>query len=132
MARILVVDDEEMDRLFERSVLEDAGHELFFAQDGEIALKVYRDHAIDVVITDLHMPRLNGLRLIREMREMDPRATIIAVSGVSADQLDTAQELGAVRTLYKPLEAEALVRTVAEVLARERVGDEPDIWGQAL
>jgi two-component system chemotaxis response regulator CheY len=129
MARILVVDDDEMDRLFERSVLEDVGHELYFARDGEVALQIYRDHAIDLVITDLHMPRLNGLRLIREIMELDGDATIIAVSGVSADQLDTAETLGAVHTLSKPLDPDALVRIIAEAL--EQRGRSEDVWGRA-
>ncbi len=127
MARILVVDDDEMERLFERTILENLGHELYFAQDGEVALTIYREHAIDLVITDLHMPRLNGLRLIRELKEVDERVTIIAVSGVSADQLDLAQELGAVRTLFKPIEPEVLQQTVTEVLEDEARSGDP--WG---
>jgi CheY-like chemotaxis protein len=126
MARILIVDDEESDRLFERSVLSDAGHALYFAADGDVALKVYREHAVDLVITDLHMPHLNGLRLIREIREMHPDATVIAVSGVSADQLDLAADLGAVRTLFKPVTPTLLLKAVDEALAE---ADQADPWG---
>lgn len=126
MGKILIVDDEESDRLFQRSVLSDAGHTLYFAPDGDVALKVYGEHDIDVVITDLHMPHVNGLRLIRELREAHPDALVIAISGVSADQLDLAADLGAVRTLFKPVKPQTLLEAVNEVL-REARGADP--WG---
>ena len=128
MANILIVDDEEMDRLIERTILEGAGHSLYFALDGEAAVKVYRSNPIDLVITDLKMPRLNGLRLIRELRELDPDAAILAVSGASADQLDMAEELGAMHTLVKPLQPNALMKAVTEALDRQRRPDS-DAWG---
>jgi two-component system, chemotaxis family, chemotaxis protein CheY len=127
MARILIVDDEESDRLFERSILSDAGHALYFAPDGEVALEVYRERAVDLVITDLHMPHVNGLRLIRELREMHPEAVVIAISGVSADQLDLAADMGAIRTLYKPVLPALLLKAVDEALAE---ADEDDPWGR--
>jgi len=128
MARILIVDDEEMDRLLGRTILQDAGHELLFAQDGDAALKTYREEEVDLVVTDLAMPNLNGLRLIRTLRDEDPDARIIAVSGVSPEQLPRAKDLGASRTLFKPLSREALLEAVEEVLDE----DGPDweaIWG---
>lgn len=117
MGRILIVDDEESDRVLERSILEGAGHTVFFAPDGESALEAYRIHVIELVITDLHMPRLNGLRLIRELKARDPDLAVIAVSGIAADQLDLAEDLGAVRTVVKPVTPEALLNAVAEALA---------------
>ena len=115
MARILIVDDEESDRLFERAILEDAGHTLFFASDGEAALRAYRQHRIEIVITDLHMPNLNGLQLIRELKEIDPLATVIAVSGVAAGQLQRAQELGAVKTIRKPVMPSELYAALQDI-----------------
>ena len=115
MARILIVDDDESDRLFERAILEDAGHTLFFASDGEAALRAYRQHRIEIVITDLHMPNLNGLQLIRELKEIDPLATIIAVSGVAAGQLQRAQDLGAVKTIKKPVMPSELYAALQEI-----------------
>jgi CheY-like chemotaxis protein len=124
MARILIVDDEESDRLFERSILEQAGHELLFASDGEHALRVFREHPVDVVVTDLAMPHLNGLQLIRSLLEEDEHARIIAVSGVSPEQLPTAEDLGAERTLFKPVDPGKLLRTVDELL-----DEDDDPWG---
>ncbi|MGD8318794.1 MAG: response regulator [Gemmatimonadota bacterium] len=117
MARILIVDDEETDRLFERAILADAGHELFFAADGEAALEAYDTKEIELVVTDLYMPKLNGLRLIRELIQKDPEALIIAVSGVAADQLDLAERMGAAVTLIKPVDADLLLQAVERLSA---------------
>lgn len=125
MFRILIVDDEESDRLFERAILEDAGHTLFFASDGESALDAYRNNRIDIVITDLHMPRLNGLQLIRELKEIDPLVTIIAVSGVAAGQLNRAKELGAVVTIKKPVMPSELMAALREI---RNPGSANDPW----
>ena len=127
MARILIVDDDEMDRLMERSILDGLGHTLLFASDGDVALSVYQKEDVDLVITDLAMPELNGLRLIQEILEFDPRARIIAVSGHNADQLDLAQSMGAVSTLFKPLEYAELLAAVETALKGLAAG-EGDPW----
>ena len=127
MARILIVDDEEMERVMERSMLEGLGHTLMFASDGDVALKVYQKEEVDLVITDLAMPELNGLRLIQEIMEFDSDARIIAVSGASADQLDLAEDMGAICTLFKPVDYEEFLAAVTEALKDQ---DSPkDPWG---
>ena len=124
MANILIVDDEEMDRLLGRTFLEDAGHTPVFASDGDSALRVYEANDIDVVVTDLSMPNLDGLQLIQRLLEMDPDARIIAVSG-AADKLGKAEGLGALGALMKPVLPEDLVTAVQKALDRE--GE--DVWG---
>ncbi len=100
MANLLIVDDVEMDRLLETRIVEDAGHAPCFAKDGEAALRVYQENDIDVVITDLRMPNVDGLQLIQDLLAHDPRAAIIAVSG-AADQLEKAEKCGALAALEK-------------------------------
>lgn len=130
MARILIVDDEEMERLFEASILEEVGHELLFASHGQAALDMWEKEEIDLVITDLVMPELNGLRLIRAIRESDHTARIIAISGHAPEQLDLAQDFGAMRTLFKPIQPEVLLKTVEEVLSLPPfLGDDP--WARS-
>ena len=125
MAKILVVDDEEMDRVFEKTVLESAGHELVFAADGDAALKICEEVAVDLVVTDLAMPDFNGLRLIRELRSAGVLVPIIAVSGWAADQLDLAEDYGADVALVKPLDGSKLLEAVDDMLddSTERRGD---------
>lgn len=129
MARILIVDDDEMDRLLERTILQDAGHELFFASDGAVALRLYREKHVDLVLTDLAMPNLNGLRLIRELRDLNPDVPVIAISGKSPEQLPSAEDMGAARTFFKPVDRDELLKAVEEVLEEQEV-DWERIWGR--
>lgn len=128
MARILIVDDEEMDRVLGRAILESAGHELFFAADGEAALEVCRETPIELVVTDLAMPDFNGLRFIREFRAEGFTTPVIAISGWAADQLDLAQDYGADRTLFKPVDGKELLKAVQEVLDLPEITRRIDPW----
>ena len=128
MANILIVDDEETDRILERTIVENAGHAAFFANDGETALRVYEENDITVVITDLLMPNIDGLHLIQELRRRYSNALIIAVSG-AADELDKAQEYGAIAALKKPVPYDKLLEAVQQAL--DNVGQHGDTWGDA-
>ena len=131
MANILIVDDEEMDRLLEGRVIEEAGHTPFFAGDGKTAMQMYKENNIALVITDLRMPKVDGLRLIRDLIAYDPQAAIIAVSGAE-DQLEKAERLGALTGLIKPVEPLQLIQRVQEVLdnlSTGGAGGTGDMWG---
>lgn len=120
MAKILVVDWEEEERVYLWSVLEDAGHEIFFAADGKAALEVWGRKEVDLVITELYLPELNGLRLIKELRARDPEGLIVALSEISADQLDLAADFGACQILFKPVAPESLLAGVNRALSSYR------------
>ncbi len=120
MARILVVDWEEEERVYLWSLLEDAGHELLFAADGQAALEVWSRKEVDLVITELYLPELNGLRLIKELRARDPDGLIVAISEISADQLDLAENYGACHILQKPVSPKALLSSVNKALENHR------------
>lgn len=127
MARILVTDDEESERLLIHTALERAGHELFFAPDGEQALERYMQGDIDVVVTDLVMPRLNGFRLIQELKDYDAKVCILAISGNSPEHLDRARNYGALATLVKPLKLGEFLDVVDELVRIRRKRNDP--WG---
>lgn len=118
MARILMVDDDEMERIYAAEVLRWGGHEPVFAPDGASAMKIFSQGAVDLVITDLAMPRKDGLELIREIRRADPRTPIVAISGKSPQQLAEAEELGAQASFAKPWDARELVDTIDRLMAR--------------
>jgi chemosensory pili system protein ChpA (sensor histidine kinase/response regulator) len=117
VARILIVDDAESDRVLEQAILERHGHETFLAADGEEALRKYQLKGIEVVITDLQMPVMHGFELITVLRDFSLQPSIIAVSGTGPDQLHMANALGAKFTLRKPLDPERLIAAVEQVLA---------------
>ena len=138
MANILIVDDQETDRFFGAKTIEDAGHTPFFAGDGEAAMTMYKENDIAVVITDLRMPKVDGLILIRGLIAHDPEAAIIAVSSL-AQHLDKAEECGAIAGLVKPVEPEDLIETVQEILEKlppspppEAEPEEDDPWGSGV
>lgn len=114
MARILIVDDQEADRLLVQAVLTRAGHDTIVVEDGEAALRAYLDSGVDIVVTDLHMPDVHGFELITILREFVPPPAVIALSGTGPFQLHMAESLGAGWTLRKPVDPQLLLDTVRE------------------
>jgi two-component system KDP operon response regulator KdpE len=112
VARILIVDDEETDRLVVEAILTRAGHETIVVDGGENALRAYLGRGIDIVITDLKMPDVHGFELITIMREFRPPPSVIALSGTGPFQLHMAEALGAEWTLLKPLDPRMLLDAV--------------------
>ena len=138
MANILIVDDEEMDRLLHARMVEDAGHTPFFAGDGEAAMVMYKENDIALVVTDLRMPKVDGLSLIRGILAHDPSARIIAVSGLP-QHLEAAEEYGAVAGLVKPIEQEEFLATIEDILGSLSESPPPprgprasDPWGTGI
>jgi two-component system, chemotaxis family, chemotaxis protein CheY len=124
LARILIIDDEASIRRPLRVILERAGHEVVSAANGSEAVRLWRDRAGDMVITDIHMPEKNGLETIIELRQFAPQARILAMSGgdlnTLVDVLGDATLLGAVHTISKPFTLDEMLRAVERVLeARE-------------
>ena len=128
MARILIVDDEEMERVLARAILEGVGHDLLFAADGEAALKICRKEKVELVVTDLAMPDFNGLRFIKELRKEGIRIPVIAISGWAADQLDLAEDYGADVKMFKPTDGPELLEAVHEMLNLTDLPDRKDPW----
>ena len=116
MASILIVDDEEADRRYLEAILGRAGHQIVLATDGEEALELFAQRRADIVVTDLQMPRVHGFELITSLREADQPPPIIAVSGTGHHQLAIADALGAKFTMSKPVDPEALLTAVEQLL----------------
>lgn len=85
--RVLLVDDESMLLSIAERALSRAGFDVVTKTDGNEALEVYRHdpHAIDLVVTDLHMPRLPGSEVVRQVLELNPSAKIVITSGYLTD-----------------------------------------------
>jgi CheY-like chemotaxis protein len=121
MARILVIDDEELVRVSIAAALRRAGHRVTLAADGEDALATFRPGDFNLVITDIVMPRKDGIETLLALRRLEPKLHIIAMSGSGEpDQgfyLKAAVALGADATLQKPFRAAELRLIVDEALA---------------
>jgi DNA-binding response OmpR family regulator len=127
MARILIIDDDDVTRLKIGALLEAENHDVHYAPDGDVGVKLYERRRFDLVLIDLVMPKKNGLRTIREIEEIDPNARMIAMTGIDPENLDLAEDLGAVRTLTKPVEPAQLKVAVQSVLRISRGWDGVEI-----
>ncbi len=114
MARVLIVEDELTDRVILAKLLERMGHEVHFASDGEEAFKTYLKNSIEIIITDLNMPHVDGLEFIGVIRSLFSEAVIIAVSGMGPEILAAATRKGAFAALSKPIDPQELRKAIAE------------------
>src|SRR5678809_1140764 len=114
---ILLVDDAALVRHSLEAVLRLNGYDVLHAGDGDEALDVLSSTPVDVVVTDLAMPRREGMETIIEIRRRFPHIKVIALSGVFGGfYLGMARQLGADAALSKPVPTELLRRTVNDVL----------------
>src|SRR5262245_7672822 len=119
---ILIVDDERHIRRNLQLLLEAAGYQADAASDGEEALAMCQAHQYNVALVDLQMPKMNGLELLRSLRELRPETAVVILTayGSVARAVD-AMKLGAVDFLEKPFDPKALRLLVDEVLLRQRL-----------
>ncbi len=121
MAHILVIDDEEMARFTVRDMLEAAGHEVTEAINGDDGVALQLVHAFDLIITDMIMPKKEGVETIIELKQANPDQKIIAISGGgrtrNMDFLQMAEQFGADRILAKPFTEDELLESVDTCLS---------------
>jgi CheY-like chemotaxis protein len=111
-----VVDDDGAIRRAVRKLLERHGYEVHECGDGAEALTILETNPPDILLTDLNMPGLDGMGLLRTLRRSGSKVRIIVFSGVGQGPvLDVAKQLGAHATLDKPFTAAQLLAVVAKV-----------------
>ena len=118
MARILVVDDSTTMRQMVSFTLQDAGHEVTEAADGIAALAEAKGRKFDLVITDVNMPGMNGIDLVKSLRELaDFKFTPILVLTTEAGQDVKAKgrEVGATGWIVKPFKQDQLLAVIKKV-----------------
>lgn len=120
MASILVVEDDEDIRPLICMMLVKAGHAVRQAGNGIEGVRLYREAPADLVLTDVVMPEQEGLAMIIELRRLNPKVKIIAMSGGFAYDpklyLHMASRFGADRVLRKPFQFNELIEAVNLVL----------------
>ncbi|NOY81389.1 MAG: response regulator [Kiritimatiellaeota bacterium] len=120
MARILVMDDDPNVRRVLEMMLERAGHEVRSASDGYEGMRLFHEHRFDLVITDVIMPRREGLETIAELRRQKRRVPIVAITGyIGKPYLEAAAQLGACEILFKPFERRQLIEAVTRALTTD-------------
>lgn len=119
MKRILVVDDSvTMRQLIKMVLVKHVACQIVEAQDGLDALGKFKDGVFDLVVTDINMPRMDGLGLVSALRETLKTAVpivIVTTKGAEADR-DRGLALGANAYMTKPINGAQVVKTVSELL----------------
>lgn len=121
--RILVADDEEFVRLAIKAILSFGGYDVAQAQDGAEAVETYRAASprFDLVVLDMHMPRLDGRGALLRIRQADPDARIVLLSGALDEPAsEGVTELEGVAFLHKPFENDELLGVIRQVLDSRR------------
>ena len=129
MARILVIEDESDLRSLLRVLLEKEGHEVEEAADGSEGLSSLRGgNDYDLIITDVLMPREDGIAVIKQLPSLQPKARSLAISGGGRSlpanwSLKIMKMFGVDATLHKPFDHGELIQVVGDLLAKPKPAD---------
>lgn len=124
-ARVLVADDDDKIRTLLLDTLSALGYKTFGAKDGEEALAILERQKPDVVISDIKMPRLNGLSLLRNIKNKNPKIPVLMITGYDLTYTrDQALESGADGFLVKPFRIGRIEELMQSVLGIKGYSDE--------
>ena len=121
MSTILVIDDDEMALNAFRYLLHGEGYDVLETAEGPQGVELYREREPDLVLLDLGLPSMNGLDVLREIRQIDETAAVILVTGYVTDQVEgEALQLGATAVLEKGPALDNLAKTIEEAIELRR------------
>ncbi len=130
---VLVVDDEEIMREVLETLLSTEGYRVDLAKTGEEGLEAYGRRAFDVVLLDVSMPGIGGLRALEEFLKMDPEAVIVMITAYATfDTAIAAWERGAFGCIRKPFQNEQITATIAAGIKRRRKEEERRVLRRAM
>ncbi|HEX8283964.1 MAG TPA: sigma-54 dependent transcriptional regulator [Pyrinomonadaceae bacterium] len=130
---VLVVDDEEIMRDVLETLLAAEGYRVDLAKTGEEGLECYGRRAYDVVLLDVSMPGMGGLRALEEILKADPEAVCIIITAYATfDTAIGAWEHGAFSCIRKPFQNEQIIETVASGIKRRRKEEERQTLRRAM
>lgn len=119
MAKILAVDDSASMRQMVSFTLKGAGHDVVEASDGVEALGIAKKGAVDLVISDVNMPNMDGISLITELRKLAPYKFVpilMLTTESSMDKKSQGKAAGATGWIVKPFNPDQLLATIKKVL----------------
>lgn len=119
MAVIMAVDDAKTMRDLVKGILENEGHEIITAEDGEQAMQIARQQNVELVLSDVNMPNMNGISLVSKLRRLPEYSTVpIMMLTTEGDgyKKTKARSMGANGWLQKPFTPERLINAVDKML----------------
>ena len=124
-ARILVVDDERSMREVLFSILKKEGYDVTVTDGGEAAIEAVRREAFDAIITDVRMPKVDGLQVLKAAKELSPNTVVIMITAFgSSETAVEAMKLGAYDYITKPFKYDEATLNIKRALERKRLRDE--------
>lgn len=119
--KLLITDDSAFMRAIIKEALKDTPDMTFMeAENGDVAVELYREYHFDLVFLDIIMPVKNGIMAMEEIRQINPRAKIVIITSVSQDEMvEKAKELkadGFVSKPFQPQQIRDIYRTVTAAL----------------
>jgi len=113
---ILVVDDEFGDRETLKAILEDKGYRVATAKDGAEAIEMVKRRHYDIIFLDVRLPNMNGVVVFEEVKKIDPKATVIMMTGYTEEELvRKAVSQGAYTCIFKPFDMEKVIALVEDI-----------------
>ena len=119
MSRILVIDDEKSIRNTLKEILTYEGFEVVEAQDGMEGLKFVEKEKFDIILSDIKMPKMDGIEVLEKLQELSPETPVVMISGHG--NIDTAVEAirkGAFDYISKPLDLNRMLVTIRNAMDR--------------
>ena len=109
MATVLIADDAAFMRMRSVSLLEELGHEVLEAEDGQQAVDIYQEKSPDAVLLDITMPVMDGLEALKAIMELDPNAKVAMVTAMGQQQvIMEAIKAGAKDFVVKPFDGDRI------------------------
>ncbi len=125
MAKILIVDDDNITLSILKQVLYKANHDVTTAIDGEEAIQYVKNTLYDIIVTDFNMPGMNGIELTKEILKINPQSVIILITAyISVKAALESIKLGAFDYLTKPVDKEELLLSIERGLERLKLLEE--------
>ncbi len=119
--RILVVDDEQEVRSLIAEAMSHSGYEVTQAENGLVALQLARRMVFDLMTVDIRMPRIDGMAMLRALRERGGKTPVVVITGMASDEeIDEARALGVAVVIRKPFEVSELLSEVSKALTAKR------------
>ncbi len=112
MSRVLVVDDSRLSRRFVTKPLRDAGHDVIEAENGQEGLDAFREHAPDMIVSDLLMPVMDGPTFLLHLRDESEVPVVVVSADIQDSTRQLVNELGVSRFLNKPFNATELLDAI--------------------
>jgi CheY-like chemotaxis protein len=116
---VLIVDDEEVVRMALEMVLSDEGYRTMTAADGLEAIGIVEREKIDVVITDMKMPRADGMEVLRAVKAKSPETRVIMITGFASEDAEAARAEGADDFIYKVFRRAQIIESVRRLLGED-------------